>query len=167
MPGKLDKIIKAIGVELAATLCHTFAGQGICIHSAGSNRKVKPGSDFQAVIDCIGSEAAALLAKEALGVVYIPQFKAELDKQRRQEIIDNYKGERIEDYALMVGLSARRIYQIFKESGVSYPPKPIRTKQVIDYAGETAREYADKHGIHVRTARSRLKASGITPCSGL
>ena len=121
MSGKLDRIIEVIGVKLAAELCHKFAGKQVCLHSAGSNRKVKPGSDFQSVIDCIGVEAAGLLAQERLNLVYIPSFKAELHEQRRQEIIANYQGEIIEDYALSVGLTSRRVYQIFQESGVNIP----------------------------------------------
>ncbi len=163
MSGKLDKIIEIIGIELAAKLCHDFAGKQIRIKKLES----KIGT-FQAVIDSIGINAANLLQKEITGLVYIPNLTAELGKQRRQEIIENYRGERIEDYALIVGLTSRRVYQLFKETGVKLPDKPLRKKLIIDdYKGETAREYADKHGINIRSARARLKSNGIIPCSGL
>ena len=115
--------LNAIGLDLAAKLCHSFAGKQIYIIKQKSNV-----GRFQDVIDCIGIVAAGMLQKELHGLVYIPTFRADAIDLRHQEIVDNYRGERVEDYALGTGLSSRHVYTILKDAGVPFTARPSRNK---------------------------------------
>ena len=161
MYSDLDKIIEAIGPELAAKLCHELAGQQIYIYMPSANRTVKKGSPFQAVIDCIGVEAAQQLQIKVSGNVYVPKFKVELAQQRHQEIIDNYQGERVADYAAKVGMSEVWLRKIFSENGVKTPERPTkvnRGKQLASlWQGEGPTEFSRKHNCSRHVAREAIR----------
>lgn len=168
MSSELDKIIDAIGLDLAAKLCHELAGLQIYIYLPGAKRNVKKDSSFQAVINCIGVEAAQQMQGKLSGKVYIPKFRAELTQQRQREIIDNYQGERLADYSMKVGMSGCWLRVIFRKNGVKTPGRPIRVTQGKQLAGlwqgEGPSEFSRKHNCSRWVAHEAIcHAKAISP----
>ncbi len=161
MSNKLDKLIEIIGLELAAKLCHEFAGREIYINRPNTARTIKNDSSFQAVIDCIGIKAAQQLQKTEFGKVYIQRFTKEFVRQKHKEIIDNYPGERVVDYAAKVGMSLVAIHNIFRKNGIKTPGRPPQGGQSKFLAGlwqgERPSEFSNKYGCSRWVAREAIR----------